>query len=83
MSWIVHICLAQFWLDVMSAVKGEVKLEVQEEALKGEKGLCYEYVDDIMRRGCYLMSGNKTEFKQVSRLGHFLFDFDDGVVREH
>lgn len=82
-SWMVHICLVQFRLDVMSAVKGEVKSEVQEEALKGEKGLCHEYVDEIMRGGCYLMSGNKTEFKQVSRLGHFLFDFDDGVVREH
>ena len=29
------------------------------------------------------MSGNKTEFKQVSDLGHFLFDFDDGTMREH
>lgn len=82
-SWMVHICLVQFRLDVMSAVKGEVKAEEQEEALKGETGLCYEYIDEVMSGGCYLMSGNKTEFKQVSKLGHFLFDFDDGVLREH
>lgn len=33
--------------------------------------------------GCYLVSGNKTEFKQVLGLGHFLFDFEDGLSREH
>lgn len=82
-SWMVHICLVQFRLDVMSAVKAEIKVEEQEEAVKGGRGLCYEYIDEIMSEGCYLMSGNKTEFKQVSRLGHFLFDFDDGVAREH
>ena len=82
-SWIVHICLLQFRLDVISAVKAEVKPEEQEEALKGEQGLSYEYLDEIMSGGCYLMSGNKTEFKQVSDLGHFLFDFDDGTIREH
>lgn len=82
-SWVVYICLEQFRLDVMHAVKVEIKLEERGEALKGEKGLCYEYVDQIMTEGCYLMSGNKTEFKQVSRLGHFLFDYDDGLSREH
>ena len=82
-SWVVYICLEQFRLDVIHAVKVEIKEEEREEALKGEKGLCYEYVDQIMTEGCYLMSGNKTEFKQVSRLGHFLFDYDDGLSREH
>jgi hypothetical protein len=64
-------------------VKAEVKPEEQEEAMTGESGLSYEYLDKIMIGGCYLMSGNKTEFKQVSDLGHFLFDFDDGLSREH
>jgi hypothetical protein len=82
-SWMVHICLEQFRLDVMSAVKAEMKVEEQEEAVKGRRGLCYEYIEEIMSEGCYLMSGNKTEFKQVSRLVQFLFDFDDGVAREH
>ena len=68
---------------MISAVKAEVKPEEQEEALKGEQGLSYEYLDEIMSGGCYLMSGNKTEFKQVSDLGHFLFDFDDGKIREY
>lgn len=79
----VHICLVQFRLDMIGAVKAEVKVEKQEEALKGEQGLSYEYLDEIISGGCYLMSGNKTEFKQVSDLGHFLFDFDDGATREH
>lgn len=59
----VHICLVQFRLDVVSAVKAEIRAEEQEEALKGQTGLSYEYLDEIMRGGCYLMSGNKTEFK--------------------
>jgi hypothetical protein len=82
-TWMVHICLVQLRLDVTSAVKAEVKAEWREEALKGERAWSYEYLDEIMSEGCYLMSGNKTEFKQVSDLGHFLFDYDDGLVREH
>jgi len=82
-SWMVHICLVQFRLDVISAVKAELKAEEQEEALRGERGLSYEYLNEIMSGGCYLMLGNKTEFKQVSDLRHFLFDFDDGLAREH
>ncbi|KAM0716827.1 hypothetical protein Q7P37_007630 [Cladosporium fusiforme] len=81
-SWLVHICLVQFRLDVMSAVKVEVRPEEREEALKGQTGLSYEYINQIMSEGCYLMSSNKTDFKQVSKLGHFLFDFDDSVARE-
>ncbi|KAM0721321.1 hypothetical protein Q7P37_003025 [Cladosporium fusiforme] len=79
-SWLVHICLVQFRLDVISAVKVEVKPEEREEALKGQTGLSYEYINQIMSEGCYLMSGKKTDFKQVSKLSHFLFDFDDSRV---
>ena len=48
-----------------------------------ERGLSYEYLNEIMIKGCYLMLGNKTEFKHVSDLRHFLFDFDDGLSREY
>jgi hypothetical protein len=64
----VYICLEQFRLNVMSAIKVEMKVEEQEEAVKGRRGLCYEYIEEIMSEGYYLMLGNKTEFKQVSRL---------------
>lgn len=82
-SWMVHICLRQFRIDVMNAVKAEIEVDEQEEALDGEKGFCYEYIDEVMVAGCYLMSGNKTEFKQVNDLARFLFGVEDGLVREH
>jgi hypothetical protein len=53
---------------VISTIKVEMKVEEQEEAVKGRRGLCYEYIEEIISEGCYLMLGNKTEFKQVSRL---------------
>lgn len=36
-----------------------------------------------MAYGVYYMSGNRCEFKVVSHLGHFLFDYDDGRERKH
>ena len=51
-SWMVHICLLQFRLDMISAMKAEVKLEEQEEAMTGERGLSYEYLDEIIIEGC-------------------------------
>jgi hypothetical protein len=36
-----------------------------------------------MRDGVYLISGHRCDFKQVSDLGHFLFDFNNGRIRTH
>lgn len=80
-SWIVHICLQQFRVDVLNAVLREIVAERREEVIRGEEGFGYEYLDEVMIEGCYLMSGNKTDFKQASDLVHFLFDWGDGLVR--
>ena len=82
-SWMVYICLQQFRKDVLHAVSTEVVPEHQEEVLKAEHPFCYEYFQNVMINGCYLISGNKTDFKQVADLGFFLFGSDDGLVREH
>jgi hypothetical protein len=82
-SWMVHICLQQFRIDTLSSVKSEMSEEHQREALKGTQPFCYEYLNSIMSDGVYLISGNRCDFKQVSDLGRFLFDFDDGRVRAH
>lgn len=82
-SWIAHLCLVQFRVDVLHAVTGEVRAELREEVSKGLVGFSFEYLDEVMTQGCYLMSGNKTDFKQTEQLGHFLFDWDDGLIRDH
>jgi len=82
-SWIVHICLQQFRVDVLNAVSREIVAERREEVIKGEEGFSFEYLNEVMIEGCYLMSGNKTDFKQASDLVHFLFDWDDGLIRQH
>lgn len=81
--WIIHICLQQFRIDVMGCIKAEIREDHGDEALKGSKPICLEWLEEIMTDSVYRMSGNRCEFKVVAHLGHFLFDFDDGKVRKH
>ena len=83
LSWIVQICLRQFRIDVLSAVKAEIREEHREEAVKREKPFSYEYFAEIMTEDCYLTSGNRCDFKVPSDLAHFLLDHGDGRARQH
>jgi hypothetical protein len=82
-SWMVHLCLQQFRVDVLRTVSAEIVAERRDEVLRGDEGLSYEYLDEVMIAGFYLMCGNKTDFKEMSNLGHFLFDWEDGLIRKH
>ena len=81
--WVVHICLQQFRIDVLNCVKAEMTEAHRQEAVKGTKPFCFEWLEEIMANGVYLMSGNRCDFKIVSHLGRFLFDFGDGSIRNH
>jgi hypothetical protein len=83
LSWMVHVCLKQLRLDVLNAVKTEIKEEKREEAMKGERPFCYGYFDEIMTDGCYLLSGNRCDFKVPSDLAAFLLNDSDGLTRQH
>jgi hypothetical protein len=81
--WIVHICLQQFRTDILQCVKAEMEEQGREEALEGEQPFYFEWPEQIMTHGGYLMSGNRCDFKVVPSLASFLFEFDDGRVRNH
>ena len=81
--WVVHICLQQFRMDVLQCVKAEMKEQGREEALEGSQSFCFEWLEEVMANGVYLMSGNRCDFKVVPSLASFLFEFDDGRVRNH
>lgn len=81
--WLTQICLQQFRIDVVNTVRSEISANHQEEALKGDKPFSFEYLDEIMTDDLYLVSGNRSDFKRVSDLVHFLFDYGDGRVRSH
>ena len=81
--WLVHICLQQFRVDVLGCVKAEIVNEHREGAMEGKTPFCFEWLDEIMTNGVYPMSGNRCDFKIVSHLGEFLFEFDDGRIRDH
>lgn len=83
LSWLVHVCLKQFRLDVLSSVKSEIREEQREEALKGERSFCHDYFQEIMADGCYLLSGNRCDFKKPSDLADFLLGEGDGLSRKH
>ena len=82
-QWIIHICLQQFRKDVLSCVKTEIMEEHREEVLQSSLPFCFDALEDIMVDDVYLMSGNRYDFKVVSHLGRFLFDFGDGRIRNH
>ena len=82
-SWMVHICLKQSRLDVVNAVKAEIGEQHREEALKGDRPFCYEYFEEIKADGCYLMSGNRCDYKMPVDLLHYLLDHGDDRPREH
>ena len=86
LSWVVHICLRQFRVDVLQAVKAEIREEHREEAIKGDRPFSREYFEEITADGCFLISGNKTEMKDPKDpkdLAHFLVYYNDGRIREH
>jgi hypothetical protein len=83
LSWMAYICLHQFRQDILQSVKGEISEEHRSKALEKVKPLCFEYLEDIMADRLHLVSGNRSDYKQVADLGHFLFDFDDGRIRTH
>jgi hypothetical protein len=75
LSWMAHICLQQFRVDVLQSMKKEILAE-HHEALAGKEPFCWEYLKKITGTKLYLMSRNKC-FKSPSQLGSFLFGFDD------
>ena len=83
MEWMVQICLRQFRIDILGSVRGEIREESREEALKGEVGFSKEYFDELMVAGVHLILRNRSDFKDVRALMRYLFDFDDGRSRIH
>lgn len=59
MFWIVHICLQQFRVDILSTITSEILEEQREKALEGLEPFCFDYLSEIMAAGAYLMSRNR------------------------
>lgn len=82
-SWMVHICLQQFRVDILHRLKESIRQGQRDEALKGERPFCMEYLREILTEKVYTISGNRCDIKSVSSLAHLLFDIDDGLARTH
>jgi hypothetical protein len=84
LSWIIHLILRQFRIDVITAHPSEeLRDGSREEALEGMHPFTFAYFETIMVEPVYLTSGNRSPFKPPSRLGQFLFQYDDGRIRQH
>ena len=81
--WMVHICLRQFRVDVLRSIQSEIVAEDREEALQGNDGFCFEYLEEIMSEPVYLSSGNRSNYKKPWTFEHFLFDFENRRIRRH
>jgi len=76
LSWMVHICLQQFRVDVLCGMQKDILAEYLEEALAGDQPFCWEYLTKITGSNLHLMSGNRC-VRTPSQLSSFLFDFND------
>ena len=83
LEWVAFLCLLQFRRDTMSHVSKEVRQEHRSEALEGARSFSYCYLNEILNNGPYLVSGNRSGFKNPLRLAGFLFNFGDGRIRQH
>ncbi len=81
--WFTQIVLQQFRIDVLHTVQSEISADHREEALKGDQPFSHEYLDNIMTDGLHLVSGNRSDFKKVSHLVQYLFNYEDGRLRAH
>ena len=82
-SWIVHICLHQFRSDILYKIKADLRVHQRVDALKAKRPFCMDYFREVFTQKVYLISGNWSEVKAAPSLAHFLFDFDNGLVRTH
>jgi len=82
-TWMVHICLRQFRVDVIDTVKKELMDEHQDHALQGNEPFCYEYLRKIRGGKLHFVAGNRSSLKDASKLADLLFEFDDGELRSH
>jgi hypothetical protein len=82
-TWIVHLCLQQFRVDVLTTVASEIHEEYRDESLQEPKPFCFAYLDEIMTDGVHLVSGNRAMFKDPGDLVMFLFNHSDGRIRSH
>ena len=82
-TWLAHICLEQFRLDVLACVEQEILDQRQEDAMLGTHSFCHAWFREILANGVHLVSGNRSDLKSPALLADFLFDFDDGATRNH
>jgi hypothetical protein len=82
-SWMVHICLHQFRVDILHRVRSDMRHASERDALQGKQPFCMEYLRDILDDRVYVTSGNRCDIKTASDLAHLLFDFGDGLGRTH
>ena len=54
LSWMVHTCLKQFRIDVLTTVKAEIREEHREGVMKGDRPFCRCYFEEVMMDGWML-----------------------------
>jgi hypothetical protein len=79
LSWMTHICLQQFRVDVLQHMKKEILAEYH-DSLAGNDPFCWDYLTTITGSNLHLVSG-KRPCQTPSEHASFLFDFDDGRKR--
>ena len=80
--WIVHTSFQQFrW--TRCSVSRQMNERSREDAMEGFHSLCLERLEEVMLDSVYLILGNRCDCRAVPSLASFLFEFDDGQLRNH
>lgn len=84
LSWLIHIILKQFRIDVLAQIQHEIIPKKLSMALQGKIPFCYAQLHRIFKKPMLgLVSGNRSHYKEPGHLVKFLFGYHDHLVREH
>ena len=81
-QWMVHTCLQQFRIDVLSGLQKEIRPGHEAQLRQGAITFCHDSLNKIMISGIHLVSGNRCSTKDPQQLGRILFSYDDNIDRE-
>ena len=55
----------------------EITADYYNETERGKQSLSYDHLNNIIIYKIYLIFDNQSDFKQISNLKHFLFNYND------
>lgn len=82
-SWLVHLCLQQIRIDVLRAIRRDIRPEMHSAILDGTIQFCYKGLSSILLCGMTAVAGLGTQHKNPLNTTRALSKYEDRRLREN